>query len=798
MAVKRQSRIAQSYVQLIPLLGNDFAKELQKAINNALKSVNLDGLAEGMRDAGRQAGRDFRKGLDSGVGNDGVDLNLRDTIQEAGQAGRRAGHDMREAMDAAIGAAGPDLHTEKVIDDAGNDGKLAGQNLTQAFDQAISSATPPTLPTPAPPPAAAAAAAGQTAGQQFQQGFQQAISGLGETITGIVSGAAIAGLAKKGFDDALMMDTGNKEIVASLRINSEEEADKVGDVIRAMYDGAFAETWEDAEIAVENVLSAIPGLLQKDQAEIEKTTKKVLALQQAFEIDPNVATSTIAQMQKQGLVESFNEGADLFAVGLGDVPIALREELFENFDEYSRQFKGAGLSAQAAMRLMTDAANKYGKTGLDNFADAIKEVGIQLVNIENTEVTDKLKAIGLDHGTIAKDILKGGPAADKAIESVALGILGIEDAAERATYAIALFGGPIEELGPGQIDSVLQELVLAGDRMGDLEGQADNLAKVMRDNLKTELDSLGNTAQTTFADVFMPLLEELIPIVKDVLKWINDNKETIKEWIPPLLIIGFVLSGILTLIGLVGGISIIGGLIAGIGATAWIVTGIIAGLVAVGFGIWAWVEEWPEISKNLGIIGEGIARWWNDLWKWSFDESAKNLKAFFKFIGEGLYGALAGVFIAITFIFQAIVTAFYWIVNAVGDLINGITENLNRWFEDKGMEFEIGFRMGKFETPDIMGPMMRDINTNIPVLDTGGDVEKDGLFRLAKNGVPETVTNRGLTNRTLEKMESRLDSEKITSGGDKIEINIHQLPGQSAREVVDLVMEELAWQKGRR
>jgi hypothetical protein len=755
-----ESRIAQSYVQLVPLLSKDFAKDLQKAINSALKGVNFAALSDGLREEGRRAGRDFRRGLDAGVGNDGVDLNLRETIQEAGQAGRRSGHDFRQALDSAVGSDGIPIGTNETIQEAGADGKKAGKNYTDSFQNAVTGAPPVTPPGSTP---AQAAAQGAAAGQSFAQNFNQTVAGqldgLKDKIAGIFATGGVVAAAKFGLDKAMEYDAGTREITASLAISDDATKEKVAEAVKAILRSGTVEDWAGAEMAVESVLASDPKLLEAPLEDIVAIARRAAELEKAFEIDLPQAVAVSGQMVKQGFVKDTKEGLSLLLVSMQKMSIATRAEIIENMNEYSKHFQGMGFSAKAAFGMMISAAQEGGSMGLDQTADSLKEAGILLTDTTNTTTTEALAKIGLKHSDIAADIIAGGDKADAALEKVALALLGVEDQTQRLALAKAVLGTPLEELGFSKMNEVLKDIATANDSLGDTEAAAQKLSDEMNDTLSASLLKLQNEALITFSEVFAPLLEQLVPILTEILVWMQENKEMIKEWIPPIMIIvgalGLLLSlGVFTLLASAAA-AFIGPLL--------IIAGVLATIGALGMAIWKWVDQWPEISKNLDVIGSRIEAWRMDM--------------------------IHGIDDFVNAVTNNIGTAFenlaIWLDNVRIMAVNSWVDSINQF-----TDFISGGTAQK-----LTGESPREYKEyqKVPGMATGGDVTGPTLL-MAGEDDPETIVNRGVMNKALGAITSRINEDEKSRQRGNTKIIINQLPGMSQQELADLVVDRLAWE----
>ncbi|EMX0963630.1 phage tail tape measure protein, partial [Escherichia coli] len=150
------------------------------------------------------------------------------------------------------------------------------------------------------------------------------------------------------------------------------------------------------------------------------------------------------------------EAVDLMAAGMQKMSAEMRGELPEILHEYSTHFRNMGLSGSETMTLLVSMAQQ-GKFALDKTGDAVKEFSIRGSDMSKSSV-EAYELIGLNAERMSSAIASGGAAAREAMRRTASGLLQIQDPAERANAAIALFGTPIEDLAVDQIPDFLRSL----------------------------------------------------------------------------------------------------------------------------------------------------------------------------------------------------------------------------------------------------------------------------------------------------------------------------------------------------
>lgn len=805
--VPKKGRIAQSYMQLIPILSDDFARDIQKAINSALKSVNFSQLSSALRAEGRIAGRALRAGIDAGIAGYKPDVNTEQLVQESGTDGRRAGKALQSAMDNAIGNFVPDINTNRIIPQAGADGRRAGETLQQAFDRALANMNANL------PPIQNATQVGQNAGQQVAAGAQGPLDNLKEQIAGILGGAAVGSAVSSGMKGAMEKDAGTREIVASLAL-TEEQAKRTKEAMAEIFKGGMAEDYAEVETALESALASYEGLRDKPVKDMMDLTNRALVLSRAYEIPVDQIIQVSGQMVENGYAKDEKDATNIMNNAMGRINPLQREEYISMMDEYSKHQENLGFGSARSTNLAVHASQQGGSMGLDQWLDGFKEVGILLSDVENSGTGDALKEIGFNHEQVADNIIAGGDRSYAQFMEITKTLANIKDESDRARLSKAVFGTPLEEMGVQDIDEFLGKIAVVPDTLDNSEGKdIEAQYKAMSDELSSTFDfkmrQLANTWELTFQEVFMPLLEAAIPLLEDAIKWMRENKEFIQMMIPPILILGAVLSGLATL-GIwaaIGGqfarlfahIAVLrafpGGLAAGFAATyprlAAFFTGIRTFFAPVARVIGIIVTALAAIPLLTVALGAALVA--------SIVYIAMNWD---KYFGNGFFRGFLDAFAGIT-------AGIIYIAEVVTNILLGIMHQLMQQFEGianfiNGI-FGTTFGQGSYKPVTWSNDFMNFYTgaMDVPVMDTGGDIMGSQIIHAAKNGEPETIANRGLMNNTmriLNENQKRLENQGMekTAAQGNITLQVYQLPGQSQQELVDAVVSRLDWESGRR
>lgn len=375
------------------------------------------------------------------------------------------------------------------------------------------------------PMVAEAEAVGEKAGDAAGKGLSRKLA-AGAAVAAAAAGAAL-GTAIAG---AMDVEAANDKLAAQLGLNGPRAAE-LGAVAGRLYGNAYGENLGEVNTAVGAVVSSIGGMRDASGPAIEALTTRALDFATAFETDVTGAAGTAGLLLKNGLARDGEQAFDLLTRAFQTVPAAMREELPAILNEYGTSFRALGFTGEQAFALLGGAA-EGGAIVLDKVGDSLKEFTIRATDGSATSVA-AYERIGLSAGGMANAILAGGDKAQTATSEIAAGILAIEDPAERAQTAIALFGTPLEDLSVDQIPAFLSSIADVGPGMTDAAGAVDKLGETLNDNAATNLSSFGRQAKQVFVDIVggqaLPavsriaseLAERFGPAVSEVGGWIS-------------------------------------------------------------------------------------------------------------------------------------------------------------------------------------------------------------------------------------------------------------------------------------
>lgn len=468
-----------------------------------------DGVAERYGVEGAQAGSEFSGGVRANA-DVGAALDPGDVSSKYGSEGSAAGSKFASEVKSEVGA---------VSDALGQEGDSGGAQFSAGFIAKLG----------------AIAGAGAKVGGELVMGILGALGDVKEGITeSIIGGQDVDRQMAFAFQ-------GTPDIAAAA-------ADAATNVYRSAWGDSMGEVGDTVQNAIRNFPTA-------DATDIEQITSAAFAMSQVFGVDVSQAVDRAGQLMRTGLAGDGLEAVDLLTAGLADMPISIRDELFEATGEYGKFFADLGFNGQQAVGLLSAAAQD-GVFGIDKTGDAVKEFGIRATDMSATSKV-AFDTLGLSQQDMANQLLAGGETAQGAFQQIVSGLLGIEDPALRANTAIALFGTPIEDIGVNKIPDFLASLANAGGTVSDFAGQAaalgesttslgsqfesfkrnalGGLADFIESTVLPGVTSIREAFMNTFsggdvsADGFLGVVERIGAGVRTVIDWVTENGPRIGE-----------------------------------------------------------------------------------------------------------------------------------------------------------------------------------------------------------------------------------------------------------------------------
>lgn len=397
-----------------------------------------------------------------------------------------------------------------------------------------------------------------------------------------------------------------------------DEMGKYKDMINNVYKDNFGESINDVAEAMATVNQNMSYL---DDSALQRCTEYAYTLSDTFDVDVAESTRAADALIKHYGV-SAREAFNLMTQGMQS-GLNFSDELLDNIDEYSVQFKKLGLDAEDMFSVFANGAQN-GAFNLDKIGDAVKEFSIRAIDGSDT-TKQGFEALGMNADEMAQKFGAGGKTAKEAFSEVIEGLASMDDPVAQSTAGVNLFGTMWEDLGP----RVITSMSTASDAIDKNKESVEELVNVKYDTLSGALGGLWRTIQV---DVLQPIGNQLIPYVtkginaiqKFTDKWNKLGPATQKTIVkfaavaasvgPVLLGFGKVSSGIGTVISNFGKI---GGAItkltgaSGFSGIAKIMTGPF-GIAAAAVAAAALLiyKNWDRIAPILQKIGDRFVEFW--------------------------------------------------------------------------------------------------------------------------------------------------------------------------------------------
>lgn len=397
-----------------------------------------------------------------------------------------------------------------------------------------------------------------------------------------------------------------------------DEMGKYKDMINNVYKDNFGDSINDVAEAMATVNQNMSYL---DDSALQRCTEYAYTLSDTFGVDVAESTRAADSLIKNYGV-SAREAFNLMTQGMQS-GLNFSDELFDNIDEYSVQFKKLGLDAEDMFSIFANGAQN-GAFNLDKIGDAVKEFSIRAIDGSDT-TKQGFEALGMNADEMAQKFGAGGKTAKEAFNEVIQGLASMDDPVAQSAAGVNLFGTMWEDLGP----QVITSMSTASDAIDKNRESVEELVNVKYDTLTGALGGLWRTIQV---DVLQPIGNQLIPYVtkgisfiqKFTDKWNKLEPATQKTIVkfgmvaaatgPVLLGFGKVSTGIGTLVSDTGKIgSVLKKLTgeSGFSGLAKVMTGPfgIAAAAVVTAAVLVY-QNWDKIGPIIQKIGQRFADFW--------------------------------------------------------------------------------------------------------------------------------------------------------------------------------------------
>lgn len=285
------------------------------------------------------------------------------------------------------------------------------------------------------------------------------------------------------------------------------EMGKYKDMINDVYKDNFGESINDVAEAMATVNQNMSYL---DDSALQRCTEYAYTLSDTFGVDVAESTRAADSLIKNYGV-SAREAFNLMTQGMQS-GLNFSDELFDNIDEYSVQFKKLGLDAEDMFSVFANGAQN-GAFNLDKIGDAVKEFSIRAIDGSDT-TKQGFEALGMNADEMAQKFGAGGKTAKEAFNEVIEGLASMDDPVAQSAAGVNLFGTMWEDLGP----QVITSMSTASDAIDKSRESVEGLVNVKYDTLSGALGGLWRTIQV---DVLQPIGNQLIPYVTKGISFIQ-------------------------------------------------------------------------------------------------------------------------------------------------------------------------------------------------------------------------------------------------------------------------------------
>nr|DAQ40913.1 MAG TPA: minor tail protein [Caudoviricetes sp.] len=347
----------------------------------------------------------------------------------------------------------------------------------------------------------------------------------------VASGAVIAGGVALA-NSAMSVEDAVAKYVSSTN-TATNETEKYKTVLENINKANYGDGYED----IANSMAAVKMQLKDiNDADLENITEKAIALRDLFGYDVSESIRSV-----KALMDNFNITADesfnLIAEGKKQ-GLDFSNELLDNINEYSVQFKKLGLSVEDMFNIFK-VGSENGAFNLDKIGDAVKEFSIRAIDGSNTTV-DGFKRIGLNADEMAKKFANGGDVAKQAFIEVVNRLGSMDDKVSQSIAGVDLFGTMWEDLGPTVISSFSKMDAGISKSSNSMQDSIDELYDTTKKKAETQLKRLQSLG-ADFGEEMLPVLEKIIDKAEDFIDCLEDMSDEEKENIAKiaLLVAGF-------------------------------------------------------------------------------------------------------------------------------------------------------------------------------------------------------------------------------------------------------------------
>lgn len=337
--------------------------------------------------------------------------------------------------------------------------------------------------------------------------------------TSVISGAVVAGGTALA-NSAMNLDDAVSKYISTTNI-AKEETEQYKDILENIYRNNYGEGYEDIANAMSNVKMQLKDLNKQD---LQNVTEKAIAFKDLFGYEVSESIRAVKAMMDNFNI-SAEEAFNLLTEGKKQ-GLDFSNELLDNVNEYSVQFKKLGLTADDMFNIFKSGAEN-GAFNLDKIGDAIKEFSIRAIDGSNTTI-EGFRKLGLNANTMAKKFAQGGDVAKQAFIEVVQKIGKMDNKVEQSIVGVDLFGTMWEDLGPKVVTSFNKMDNGISKSSNSMQDSIDRLYKTTKKKAEAQLRRLQSLG-ADFGKEMLPTLEKIIDKAEVFINSLENMSDAEKE-----------------------------------------------------------------------------------------------------------------------------------------------------------------------------------------------------------------------------------------------------------------------------
>lgn len=448
-----------------------------------------------------------------------MESDITDSMEHAAKETKTSTGKITDAMeDVETGAVSAGKAVEKIdadpLDTLGEQSVETGESLQQVADSAESASGQINQVADSSSKATGMMGKLSSAASGIGKGLGT-VASAGAAVASAVGGAAVA-TGAFAVNSAVDMDKALNGLAASTGAST-DEMEEYETVLKKVYANNYGENFQSIADTMAVVRQQMSGISDTD---MQTLTEAAFAFEDISGYSPEESLRAANSLMNQFGVTA-EEAYNLMVQGQQQ-GLDFSGELLDSINEYAPQFEKMGFSAEDMFNIFKSGAES-GAFNLDKIGDAVKENAIRVIDLSES-TTNAFTALGLDASQMASEFGAGGETAEKAFQKVMVGLQSIEDPVKRNQIGTALWGTMWEDLG--------ETVILSSADMTDSFDQTADSMKKVQDVKYDDLGSMFEGLKRSVEMLVLPLGEELIPLLSDL---IQDALPVIEDVLPDVI-----------------------------------------------------------------------------------------------------------------------------------------------------------------------------------------------------------------------------------------------------------------------